>query len=393
MKTITLIIAVLIYPNLCFAVEHRDIEKRFQVTPSQLIHMQGFNGTGIQFSSWDKNEVFIKLHIEVKSSEEQFEKYYFNEPMLEELRTDSSLIITYKGTGKIINIDGSFWSRLKSILSLPHTNTYSISILGEIIVPQSNSITINTSSSSITLENMKGDIRFLGSSNNLILKQCSSVQEIKNDYGTTTMEQCDGNLVLSAKLATISIDEFDGSGIINANYSKITLRKIKKDFTISSKSCEELIEELNAESHKYNISHNYSDISDYSTIISVKQIGGNLNIKGSGDKMTVEDVIGNLNIESPYTSIDLWNIKGNVELKSVPKHLKIRNEYGSATVIMPNGYSGEITIEALYGKIECNLPIKVKSLGTDCYAVGKIGDGDGSISIETTSGNVKLFQK
>jgi DUF4097 and DUF4098 domain-containing protein YvlB len=260
---------------------------------------------------------------------------------------------------------------------------------GEIIIPRSNSLITDMSSSSINLEKVIGDIHLLGSNNNLVLKQCVSVQEIKNDYGTTTMEQCDGNLVISAKLSTISIYEFDGSGIINANYSKITLRKMKKDFTINSKSCEELIEELNAENYNYN----YSNLSDYSTIISVKRIGGNLNIKGSGDKMTVEDVIGDLNIENPYMSMDLWNIKGNVELKSVPKHLEIRNEYGSATVIMPNGYSGEITLEASNGKIECNLPIKVKSLRTGCYAVGKIGNGDGSINMETTIGNVKLFQK
>jgi len=472
MKTTTLILSIIFCINLGIAVEQRDIEKRFPITPSQLIDIRGFNGTGIQFSSWDKNEVFIKLHIEVKSSEEQFEKNYFNEAAIEELRTDSSLIITYNANGKIIYNDGSFWSRLKSILSLPHTNTYSISILGEIIVPQSNSLTINTSSSSITLENMKGDVHFLGSSNSLVLKQCNSVQEIKNNYGTTTLDQCGGNLVLSAINSTISINEFDGGGIINADYSKITVQKIKKDFTIKSRGSEK----VNVEDAQANLSIEAT----YSTIV-VKRVAGTLNIKGhrdkmtlgatrakeseenakrenmtlrtnyttnsldikglSGDKVTLEDIAGDLTIESQYTSIDLRNIRGNVtlstrssdvkanvirsdwkseseyssfsisnfygqsialtnrsnpielELKSIPKHLEIKNEDGFATVRMPHGYTGEVSLESSNGKVECNLPVKVKSLGDGCYAVGKIGNGDGSISIETTSGNVKLFQK
>ncbi len=472
MKTTTLILSIFFCINLGLAVEQRNIEKRFPVLPSQLIDMRGFKGTGIKFSSWDKNEVFIKLHIEVKSSEEQFEKNYFNEAMLEELRTDSSLIITYKGTGKIINIDGSFWSRLKSIFSMPHTNTYSISILGEIIIPQSNSITINTSSSSITLENMKGDIRFLGSSNNLVLKRCGSVQDINNNYGTTTLDQCGGNLVLSAINSTITINEFDGGGIINADYSKITVQNIKKDFTIKSRGSEN----VNVKDAQANLSIE----AIYSTI-DVKRVAGTLDLKGhrdtmtlaeaqakeaeenakrtnitlrtnyttnrldikglSGDKVILEDIAGDLNIESQYSSIDLKNIKGKVtlstrssdikaneirsdwkseseyssfsisnfygrsfvltnksnpievELKSLPKHLKIKNEYGPATVTMPYGYTGEVALESSNGKIECNLPVKVKSLENSCYATGKIGNGNGSISIETTSGNVKLFQE
>ena len=363
MKTTTLILSLIVCINLGIAVEQRDIEKRFPVTPSQLIDIRGFNGTGIKFSSWDKNEVFIKLHIEVKSSEEQFEKNYFNEAMLEELHTDSSLIITYKGTGKIIYNDGSFWSRLKSFFSLPNTNTYSISILGEIIVPHSNSITINTSSSSINLENMKGDIHFLGSSNNLVLKQCRSVQDIKNNYGTTALDQCDGNLDLSAINSTIAINEFDGSGIVNADYSKITVQKIKKDFSIKSRGSEK----VNVEDAQANLSIEAT----YSTIV-VKRVAGNLDIKGhrdkmtlavaqakeseenakranitlktnynansldmnglSGDRITLEDIAGELNIESQYTSIDLRNIKGNVILSTSSSDVKaneIRGDWKS----------------------------------------------------------------
>jgi hypothetical protein len=82
-----------------------------------------------------------------------------------------------------------------------------------------------------------------------------------------------------------------------------------------------------------------------------------------------------------------------VQLKSVPAHIDIKNQYGSASVSMPSGYVGEVSLEATYGQIECNLPIKVKSLGGGAYGTGKMGTGTGSINIETESGNIKLMQR
>ena len=469
MKTPTLILSIIFCISLGIAGEQLDIEKRFPTNPSQVIDIRGFSSSDIRFSSWDKNEVFIRIHTEIDCSDKEFEQKYVNETTIEESRTDSSLVVTFKYPQKEWPGLLSFWGILKAIFRYDHIIR---SMSGEIIVPRSNSLITDASSSSIKLEKMKGDLRLRGSSNHLVLIQCASIQEIKNNYGTTTLEQCGGNFVLSAVNSTISIDEFDGGGIINGNYSKIMVQKIKKDLTIKSKGSEM----VNVEDARANVLIDAT----YSTI-NVERVGGTLDIKGqrdkltleeartkeqeelekkynlkhtyslyipnpfdtkriSGDKVTLEDIAGDLKIESQYTSIDLRNIKGNVtlytrssdvkaneirgdwksesenssfsisniygqsialtnrsnpielELKSLPKHLEIKNEDGSATVTMPHGYTGEVALESSHGKIECNLPVKVKSLGDGCCAVGKIGGGDGSISIETTSGNVKLIQ-
>jgi DUF4097 and DUF4098 domain-containing protein YvlB len=183
---------------------------------------------------------------------------------------------------------------------------------------------------------------------------------------------------------------------------------------------------------------------DYTTVeassISGKASKG-IYVKGQSGKLTLEDAVGDLKIENPYSQMDLRRIKGSVELstesgrviaedisgdwnstsqystvivrglggqrvvitnssnpvevqlKSVPTHIDIKNQYGSASVSLPSGYSGEVSLEATYGQIECNLPIKVKSLGGGAYGTGKMGTGTGSINIETESGNIKLMQR
>jgi DUF4097 and DUF4098 domain-containing protein YvlB len=468
MKTSTLILSIIFCISIGIAGEQLDIEKRFPTNPFQVIDIRGFSGSDIRFSSWDKNEVLINIHTEIECSDDEYEKKFVNETTIEESRADSSLVVTFKYP-QIDWSETSFWNKLEHLFIKYKKHSLS----GEIIVPRSNSLIIDASSSSIKLEKVKGDLRLRGAYNHLVLIQCASIREIKNNYGTTTLEQCGGNFVLSAVNSTISINEFDGSGIINGNYSKIMVQKIEKDLTIKSKGSEM----VNVEDAQANLSIDAT----YSTI-NVERVGGTLDIKGqrdkmtleedrakeqeelekkyhlkhtyslyipnpfdikrlSGDKVTLEDIAGDLRIESQYTSIDLRNIKGNVtlstrssdvkaneirgdwksesenssfsiskfygqsialtnrsnpielELKSLPKHLEIKNEDGSATVTMPHGYTGEVALESSNGKIECNLPVIVKSLENSCSAVGKIGNGDGSISIETTSGNVKLIQK
>jgi len=231
------------------------------------------------------------------------------------------------------------------------------------------------------------------------------------------VEDAQANLSIEATYSAIGVKRVAGTLDIKGHRDKMTLAEAQ------AKESEE-----NAKRAHITLRINYTTNS--------------LDIKGlSGDKVTLEDIAGDLTIESQYTSIDLRKIKGDVtlstrssdvkaneirsdwkseseyssfsisnfygqsivlfnrsnpieiELKSPPKHLEIKNEDGFATVRMPHGYTGEVSLESSNGKVECNLPVKVKSLGDGCYAVGKIGNGDGSISIETTSGNVKLFQK
>jgi hypothetical protein len=62
---------------------------------------------------------------------------------------------------------------------------------------------------------------------------------------------------------------------------------------------------------------------------------------------------------------------------------------------MPPGFSGDVDINVTYAHIETNLPLsKTKSFdGGGGYAMGKIGTGNGKLSIETKSGNVKVLQR
>ena len=85
--------------------------------------------------------------------------------------------------------------------------------------------------------------------------------------------------------------------------------------------------------------------------------------------------------------------KIEAELSVVPSTVDIRNEYGSVSVDLPRGFSGDISLDAEYGKVNTDFPIQSRNRGSSGYAIGKVGSGTGRITIETRSGNIELSQK
>jgi hypothetical protein len=454
----TLILAVATATSLFFETpdRHRTIEEHFKTQPSQRIEMRSFSGAKIKVKSWEKDEVSIRLDISYSSSDVRDEQRF-----LEYTQSAEALTITYweadmSGKGR-----RSFWSWVTSIFS---GGFMTKEIEGEIYVPQSNSLSAEVRYGSISLDGMKGPLRLDGTGNTVVLKNCSAIQEVTNDYGKTTIERSGGSLQLSSKSATILVDQFTGKATIDADYSNITARDVTQSLVIFSSSGTIKVDHVGG---------NTTIRSDYSNI-TANNIGGMLEIEdksgkiratgvdgvkvegdygsmeisdvalsGQSGSISLSDAVGDVQINNPYGTVDLKEIKGSVEIKSkssnvrasgvsgdwtstteyctlslrdvsakrvtmsntggqidialklAPTFVDIKNEYATVNLEIPTGFSGDVDLNAIYGHIETNLPLsKTKSFdGGGGYAIGKIGTGNGKLSIETKSGNVKVMQR
>jgi DUF4097 and DUF4098 domain-containing protein YvlB len=142
-------------------------------------------------------------------------------------------------------------------------------------------------------------------------------------------------------------------------------------------------------------------------IIDLKDIRGNVEVQSKSSNIRATGVTGDWSSTTEYSQVTLRDLSAkrvsvsnssspiDITLKTAPTDVEIRNEYGPVTLSMPPGFSGEVDINVTYARIETNLPLaKTKSFdGGGGYAIGKIGTGNGKLSIETKSGNVKVMQR
>ena len=178
MKYIIAVIVVFMLVDIGQAEMHKAIDLRTPTTASQKLEIDGLSGSNITFTSWSKNEIYINLHVSIESSSDDYERDYIQNVKLSQMSENGVLRIRLEEPA-ISNGSGS------SILNIFKHFYVRKDISGEIFVPQSNPFSTDMRYGSLTLENMKGDLQLLGTSNTLKLKNCSSISQIDNNYGKT----------------------------------------------------------------------------------------------------------------------------------------------------------------------------------------------------------------
>jgi hypothetical protein len=463
MKSLVAIIAMVLTLSGGLAENSKVLEKRVATTAKQKIEINGFSGSKITFRSWPNNEVYIRLNVYISSSDKNYEREYIERIKISEIPSDGVLRLQLEAPKESGSDGFSIWNIFKRFYVEKE-------ISGDIYIPQSNPLSTDLRYGSLTLENMKGAVQLLGTSNTVKLMNCASVQEIENNYGKTWITGSGGALRLTGTSSTVNIKDFIGSVNVDADYSTVIIDNVEQSVSVSDKSGKIFIDNIHGDATlnadystiSMNVIDGFADIRSTSGSVSVRQVGGIqvnakytnvsiskvsgtagklLIINGQSGKVVLQDVVGDVQIDNPYSPITLNRIKGDVDiattsstisaediagdwtcrsqytgidvrgltakkvaitnssntidlaLKIVPAAIDIKNQYGSVKVRMPVGYSGSVDMNAEYGTISTTLPVKTKTMSSSAYAVGKVGSGTGSITIETKSGNILLEER
>ena len=268
----------------------------------------------------------------------------------------------------------------------------------------------------MTVEDFDGDIRCNAPYSKLrfsrITKQLSiqsqsgevNVQDVKadvaisSDYSPITITNVAGFTDIKSQSGKIIVRQVDGVHV-NANYSDIEITgvsgKSNKDIIIGSQSGSL---DLNDIVGNVRIDNPYSRMQ-------LNKITGNIRLSSQSRTITGDDITGDWVSETQYSTIHVNRLSAKqiratnssnpvtFDLTTVPSHINIKNQYANVSVMMPKGFSGDINLDVEYGSIETGLPVPVKNKSNSGYAIGKIGSGSGSITIETTSGRIALQEK
>jgi len=287
-----------------------------------------------------------------------------------------------------------------------------------------------------TLEQCGGNLRLSSKSTTIVLDQFEGKADIDADYSNITVRDIKQGLSIRSTSGTIKVDNVGGDATIQSDYSTITVNNVKGMLTVGDKSGK--IRARGSDGIAIDGQYSTMEIADVSG-----KAGKTITLAGASGSITLANASGDVQINNPYGIIDLRDIRGNVEvqsksssiratgvtgnwsstteysqvtlrdlsakrvkvsnssspidiaLRTPPTDVEIRNEYGTVTLSMPPGFSGDVDINVTYARIETNLPLSKKKTfdGGGGYAIGKIGSGNGKLSIETKSGNVKVMER
>ena len=132
--------------------------------------------------------------------------------------------------------------------------------------------------------------------------------------------------------------------------------------------------------------------------------GGSLSIDtGSGDVTGSDLEAGELSVDTGSGSIRLTGVvspelsletgSGGVtaELRRDVASLRVETGSGDIAIRAPASLGAEVEIETSSGDIETDFPLQITQHARD-HMVGTIGDGKGTIAIETGSGGIRLLK-
>jgi hypothetical protein len=221
---------------------------------------------------------------------------------------------------------------------------------------------VKSNYSKINIRNVFGFADVTTSGGTVVLDQAQGVR-INAPYSQVEISAIDGKLgkrvEISDQSGGIDLRDIVGDVFIDDQYSKISLDNVKGSVEISSQSAT-----VSAD----NISGDWKSKTEYSKI-SVTNLGG-----------------ANVSITNSSGAVD-------VHMIAKPNTVAINNQYASVNLKMAKGFAGSYKLKSKYGSISSNLSLEIDDLGGGQIASGTIGNGTGSLKIETESGNIKVTER
>jgi DUF4097 and DUF4098 domain-containing protein YvlB len=113
-----------------------------------------------------------------------------------------------------------------------------------------------------------------------------------------------------------------------------------------------------------------------------------------GDELSVDTGSGEIRlsgVSAPRVSLETGSGRITTELRRDVASLAVETGSGDIAIQAPATLGAEVEIETSSGDIDTDFPLMVTRQSRD-HMQGTIGDGKGSIAIETGSGSIKLLK-
>ncbi len=225
-------------------------------------------------------------------------------------------------------------------------------------------IDLNTSYGSITCKHVAGQTVLLrSSSGSLAVADLQGSAKLETSYGSITCEESSGgNLELKTSSGRIKVTNASfGDCLADTSYGTIVGRHLKgTDIKFHSNS------------GSVEVTDSQADTVDLHT--------------SYGRVKAAQITTGNLMADSGSGGIDI----ACSESCSAGLTANVKTSYGSITFAAPPHFAGEVHLATHCGSVHSALPVTMTGRLDKKNIVGRIGEGKGTLRLETSSGSIEL---
>lgn len=195
--------------------------------------------------------------------------------------------------------------------------------------------------------------------------------------GAVNVANVDGNLAVDAHAAPVTATGVKGELTVDVGSGTVRASQVEGDLSVDTGSGS--VEVTRCRGTSLSIDTGSGDVTGTELI---------------SDELTIETGSGEIRLSavtSPRVSLETGSGGVTAELRRDISSLHAETGSGDVAIRAPATLGAEIEIETSSGDIETDFPLQITRHGRD-HMVGTIGDGKGTIAIETGSGQIKLLK-
>lgn len=282
----------------------------------------------------------------------------------------------------------------------PSRNRRSISISYDITVPKQTSIECASSYGAIEIFNIKGQTSGKTSSGSIEAKNIEGSTDLDTSYGSVNCKNITGdNIKVKSGSGSITAEIINGQTQLTTSYGSITC-KDASDGDLTLKTSSGKIRVSNA---------SFGDCdahTSYGSIVSEELNGKSIKLhSGSGSINVTNSTAHTTNLSTSYGRIVCRQIttneiiaksgSGNLDIEcseSTPDKIvaDLVTSYGNIDFAAPQEFTGQVDLSTSYGSVKTNRPITISGQISKKKLQGTIGEGNGRLHMQTSSGSINL---
>ena len=279
-------------------------------------------------------------------------------------------------------------------------NNRSISVSYVITAPRQTNVQCHSAYGSLELANLEGTVNAKTGSGSIKAEDIRGAANLDTSYGSITCTNVVGQEVtLHSGSGSITASDIKGTARMDSSYGSVKCERFS-DGDLSLKSGSGRITVADATFGKCEASSSYGPVTGQrleGNAIKLRSSSGSVDLAdGTADTMDLSSSYGRVKAMQITTSdLKAHSGSGSIDVDCAPAcpaelTADVKTSYGNIDFGAPSGFSGRVHLTTHYGSVRTDRPITISGEITRRRIAGTLGDGHGSLRLETSSGSIQL---